>query len=190
MRQFLILIPRALPLGLFALGLILLAAPAKADHPVNILDAALVAKGETLYVRNCARCHGKNLTGPNRPKKFRRLPPRLDAQAGHVAHHDDQALFNQITRGSLDKNGKPLDGGMRPFAEKLDPGEIWAVITYIKSRWPDDVSPPAAQSQPRPRTGGQGRRRGSQAPLGSAIEGPNPGVTIGAWRVPGKRPRG
>jgi mono/diheme cytochrome c family protein len=139
MRHFWISIPRALPLGLIALGLMLVAAPAQADHPVNILDATLAAKGETIYVRNCARCHGMNLTGPKNPKKFKKLPPRLDARVGHVAHHDDQSIFNQVTRGSLDKNGKPLAGGMRGFAEKLDPGEIWAVVTYVKSRWPDDV---------------------------------------------------
>lgn len=139
MRHFGNSIARALPLGLIALGLILVTASARAHHPVDIANAALVAKGKTLYADNCAACHGKNLTGPENPKDFKRLPPRLDARVGHASHHDDMFIFNQITRGSLDKNGKPIADGMPAFAEILKPGEIWAVLTYIKSRWPEKV---------------------------------------------------
>jgi hypothetical protein len=58
-----------------------------------------------------------------------------DAMA-HVSHHGDHFFFTRIVRGSRDEKGDLVEGGMPPFGEVLKGDQIWAVISYIKSRWP------------------------------------------------------
>lgn len=113
--------------------------PAVAKHPVNITDAKLVAVGKAVFAKNCVKCHGIDLKGPEVLDFTKLVPPRLDALSGHVAKHDDTYLFNRVARGTRDKAGLHVEDGMPVFQNKLKPEEIWAALTYIKSRWPRDV---------------------------------------------------
>ncbi len=113
--------------------------PAQANHPVDVSDAKQVQAGRSVYRENCVECHGADLQGPANPKDFEvRVPPRLDAK-GHAFHHGDQLFYSQILRGSRDKKGDLVEGGMPPFGGLLKANQIWAVISYIKSRWPVDL---------------------------------------------------
>ncbi len=62
-----------------------------------------------------------------RPGRTGGAPPH-DA-TGHTWHHTDQVLFV----------GPAYDSAMPAFAGILSDDEIIAVLSYIKSRWPDRI---------------------------------------------------
>lgn len=108
---------------------------------VDASDARLVALGRTVYVRECAACHGANLEGQAswrvRLPSGRMPAPPHDA-SGHTWHHSDQVLFDITKRGpAAYPSGYQTD--MPAYAERLSDREIGAVISYIKSTWPKDI---------------------------------------------------
>lgn len=132
MNKFIIVIISA---TLFAVS----SAGANANHPVDPSDVQQVETGGKIYSENCVDCHGDKLQGPDDPKEFgERVPPRLDS-TGHASHHSDKAYFDRIVKGTRDKAGNPVDGGMPAFGEFITHQQVWAVISYIKSRWPDEM---------------------------------------------------
>lgn len=101
-----------------------------------------VALGATIYADNCADCHGANLEGqPNWRVKNAdgTLPAPPHDASGHTWHHPDNLLFN-ITRNGGQK-GAPAGfvSAMPGFGESLSDAQIWAVLAYIKSRWPEQI---------------------------------------------------
>lgn len=106
-------------------------------------DPQLVALGKRVYSKNCASCHGDNLEGqPNWRirKPDGKLPAPPHDETGHTWHHPDVHLF-EITRGGLKPPLAP-DGyksDMPAFSGALSDAEIWAVLAFIKSTWPDKI---------------------------------------------------
>lgn len=101
-----------------------------------------VAQGEQIYARHCLGCHGANLEGqPNwrRRGENGRLPAPPHDASGHTWHHPDQMLF-EITRNGLVPPHAPegYQSDMPAFNGTLSDEEIWAVLAYIKSRWPPE----------------------------------------------------
>ena len=110
-------------------------------------DPQLVAQGETLYQQHCASCHGVDLEGqPNWRRRdengFFPAPPH-DA-SGHTWHHPDQMLFDITKFGTTAFVGSGYKSNMIGFEEQLSDAEIWAVLSFIKSRW----SPRIRAAQP------------------------------------------
>ena len=105
-------------------------------------DAAQVAQGCVLYVAHCASCHGANLEGqPNWRERLPtgRLPAPPHDVGGHTWHHPDRVLF-EITRDGIAAHApKGYESDMPAFNRTLSDAEIWAVLAYIKSRWPADI---------------------------------------------------
>lgn len=102
-------------------------------------DRAQVAQGQGIYQKHCASCHGARLEG--QPDWRIRLPNgRLPApphdDTGHTWHHPDQVLFD-ITKHGLVPPRAPASyaSDMPAYADTLTDEEIWAVLTFIKSRW-------------------------------------------------------
>ena len=119
----------------------------------NPRDTAQVARGEALYARHCASCHGANLEGQPDWKKRRpsgRLPAPPHDMTGHTWHHPDSALFDITRRGSAAVVGRGHESDMPPFAEVLTEEEIWSVLAFIKSRWPSDIQEKQAKINLRP----------------------------------------
>ena len=111
--------------------------------PMPTLDPDVVAVGEEIYAQHCAVCHGVNLEGAadwqtqNEDGSFR--PPPHD-ETGHTWHHSDRVLIEAIKLGGArlpDNIGG--SSNMPAFGEVLSEEEITAVLTYIKSSWPDDI---------------------------------------------------
>ena len=105
-------------------------------------DAAQVAQGQSVYVAQCALCHGSNLEGqPNWRERLAndRLPAPPHDASGHTWHHPDSALFG-ITKHGLAPYAPPgYESDMPAFDEKLSDDQIAAVLAYIKSTWPPDI---------------------------------------------------
>lgn len=109
-----------------------------------VLDPDEIGLGETVYAANCADCHGANLEGDvdwkiqNEDKSFRNPP---HDETGHTWHHPDNQLIEATRLGGARFEGLNIGGtsDMPAFGEILTDAEITAVLTYIKSSWPDDI---------------------------------------------------
>ena len=103
-------------------------------------DPAQVALGRGIYAERCAMCHGANLEGqPDwmTRKPDGRLPAPPHDASGHTWHHPDQQLM-LITKKGLSAVVPGYQSDMPAFADKLSDTEIWAVLGYIKSIWPQE----------------------------------------------------
>jgi len=101
-------------------------------------NSEAVALGERLYVENCATCHKADLKGePNwrEAKADGTLPAPPHDDSGHTWHHDDQLLFRYTKLGGAGVAPASFKSNMPGFGAKLSDGEIWSVLSYIKSRW-------------------------------------------------------
>ena len=131
------------------------ASAAWADHELEARDIGL---GQQLYVENCASCHGANLEGqPN----WRRagadgvLPAPPHDETGHTWHHDNALLFNYTKlggRAALVQMGvDDFNSGMPGFEGVASDDEIWDILAYIRSTWPDRAQKAQAmRNQPHP----------------------------------------
>lgn len=106
-------------------------------------DATPVSLGRAVYSENCASCLGARLEGqPNWRirKPDGKLPAPPHDQTGHTWHHPDEQLF-RITeigvRPPLAPDGYKSD--MPAFGGVLADKEIWAVLAFIKSTWPQEI---------------------------------------------------
>lgn len=111
-------------------------------------DVILVKRGKAIYGEHCAACHGKNLEGQSNWRQRRadgRLPAPPHDETGHTWHHSDAQLFEVTKHGSAAIAGPGYQSDMAAFAEVLDDAEIWAVLAYIKSRWPAPIRKRSAE---------------------------------------------
>lgn len=112
--------------------------PAGAD-PDN---AEQVALGRTVYVDNCAACHGDRLQGQPNWRSRRpdgKLPAPPHDKTGHTWHHGDAKLFAIIKNGSAAYAPKGYKTDMAGYSENLTDAQIWASLAYIKNAWPPEI---------------------------------------------------
>jgi copper transport protein len=96
-----------------------------ATASLGALDPVAVAKGQTLFVQNCASCHGAGARGDGPAAASLRRPP-ADLTTGHAIPHSDDDYLYWITNGIAGTD-------MPAFGGKLDEGSIRDVITYVRS---------------------------------------------------------
>ena len=121
--------------------LMVLATTANADH--ELVDRS-IHTGQILYVTNCASCHGINLEGqPNwrSPNDDGILPAPPHDATGHTWHHDNALLFEYTKfggQGALGTRGiTDFNSGMPAFKDVISDEDIWNVLAYIRSTWPE-----------------------------------------------------
>jgi mono/diheme cytochrome c family protein len=105
-------------------------------------DRAKVALGARLYADNCAACHGADLAGqPNWRQRGAngRLPAPPHDESGHTWHHPGEQLFALTKYGPAALAGGGYQSDMPGYEGKLSDAEIWAVLSYLKSRWPAEI---------------------------------------------------
>ena len=106
----------------------------------NEVSAKRISQGSALYEVNCAKCHGKNLEGqPNwkTPLPSGRLPAPPHDKSGHTWHHTDSAIAGITKLGLKPFAGDNYESDMPAFGAILSDKEIEAILTYIKSTWPE-----------------------------------------------------
>ena len=135
-----------LALAVFAIRAGSRSATAYTDR-ADVANAQLVAQGEQVYTTRCASCHGGDLKGQQgwpqrRPNGVMPAAP-LDA-SGQAWQHDDQWLFTTIKHGGQ-ATAAPGNTSSMPAFDSLTDADIWAVISYIKSSWPQHIQ----DAQPR-----------------------------------------
>ena len=108
----------------------------------NLREPALVAHGEQLYREHCASCHGFELEGQpgwQRPLPDGGLPAPPHDSDGHTWHHPDRLLFEITKFGGQALAPPEFKSNMPAFGQTLSDAEIWAVLAFIKSRWPEEI---------------------------------------------------
>ncbi len=137
------------PISVSVMGILLLAAcsgDGLADKAgaikLQLDNSELVVLGKDIYNRDCASCHGSNLEGQEgwkirSPEGLLPAPPH--DESGHTWHHPDQMLFDMTKYGVQKFAGADYKSDMPAYADLLTDTEIIAVLSYIKSQWPDNI---------------------------------------------------
>ena len=126
-------------------------------------DLKLVRRGRAVYADHCASCHGADLEGqPNWRQRNAdgTFPAPPHDETGHTWHHPDQLLFDYTKKGGQALAPAGYKSAMPGFGELLHDSDIWAVLSYIQSRWPAEVLERQKQLKyrtgPTERNGGRG----------------------------------
>ena len=105
-------------------------------------DTEVIAMGQDIYSAQCAACHGTRLEG-QRNWRIRGDDGLLSAPphdaTGHTWHHDDETLFTLTKYGLAGLMKNPPQSGMPADEGVLSDDENIAVLSFIKSTWPDDL---------------------------------------------------
>jgi mono/diheme cytochrome c family protein len=108
----------------------------------NANNRSQVEIGKLVYAENCASCHGVNLEGQANwrsqlPEGGLPAPPH--DETGHTWHHSDQVNFKYTKLGGQKIAPSGFKSNMPGFEGTLSDKQIWAVLAYIKSRWPVQI---------------------------------------------------
>lgn len=100
-------------------------------NPVEATGSS-IAIGRSLYVNNCARCHGAEGRGDGPDANSLGVPPADFRQ--HIPYHTDLFFFEVISNG--------LGNFMPPFADQITEEERWHLINFLKAEYGIDTSLP------------------------------------------------
>ena len=115
---------------------------AEAAITLNPDNKETILLGKSVYVQNCASCHGVKLEGQK--DWMSRLPDGLmpappHDETGHTWHHSDKYLFMITKYGIEHIIGQNYPNNMPAYKGILSDKEIISVLSYIKSTWPNKV---------------------------------------------------
>lgn len=128
----------------FLVGAIIVALQTNERSEANPENPQQVALGKSVYVNRCASCHGTHLEGqPDWRNKLPggRMPAPPHDESGHTWHHPDAVLFGITKHGLIPGKYAPPSyrSDMPAFGGTLSDKDIWAVLAYIKSSWPQEI---------------------------------------------------
>ena len=131
----------ALPLGVIA-AVALLRSPTTAATLVPE-NQKVIETGAMIYKQYCASCHGNDLEGQENwrsPGADMKMPAPPHDASGHTWHHDDRILF-KLTKYGLGAviGDKDYKSNMPAYEDTLSDAEIVAVLSFIKSTWPEAI---------------------------------------------------
>jgi mono/diheme cytochrome c family protein len=103
-------------------------APERAAERANPIEASsdALSRGRSVFIQNCASCHGKSGHGDGPQGKSLSKHP-ADLTSEKVQSQSDGSLFWKITQGR---------GEMPTTQNSLRDQERWSVIVYVRSLAP------------------------------------------------------
>jgi mono/diheme cytochrome c family protein len=105
------------------------AAPTSFHVSPTRFAVASIARGERVYTRHCAACHGDDGRGEGPlAASLSRWPPTLAGPL--LGRRADGELFWHIVAGMRGRDGQPT---MPAFGATLGDADVWAVIDYMKA---------------------------------------------------------
>jgi mono/diheme cytochrome c family protein len=105
-------------------------------------NEAQVSLGKSLYMANCAFCHGDRLEGKpgwdgNYPTGGRPALP-LDGETA-ITRLSDQDIMDVTKFGGQPFSPADYKNDMPGFEMQLSDSDIWAIVAFIKSRWSEEA---------------------------------------------------
>ncbi len=125
-----------------AQGLGLFAEQESQDIRIPYDDPVAVSRGQEIYAKSCASCHGKKLEGQqnwNERRPDGRLPAPPHNEQGHTWHHADRQLFEITKYGTAAFAPQGYKTDMIGYEDVLMDNEILDVLAYIKAQWPPSI---------------------------------------------------
>lgn len=116
--------------------------PAQAELLFHPNDPTFTGLGRIIYDSECAACHGANLEGQENWRQRLsngRLPAPPHDETGHTWHHSERNLFEMTKFGPQRFAGADYQSDMPAYADRLTDAEILAVLSFIKSTWPQEI---------------------------------------------------
>jgi mono/diheme cytochrome c family protein len=103
-------------------------------------EPAVVGAGHALYTQHCAACHGMPDGSAPPPAGLPGTPAPPHDRTGHTWQHPDFALFQLVRDGVAVANCAPVNPELMPkFKGKISDSDLVAILSYIKSTWPEDI---------------------------------------------------
>lgn len=92
-----------------------------------------IERGKNVFLRNCTACHdrdGKSYSG----RDFTTIPPADLTDPESWKHERTPAgIFASISDGTKEE--------MPPYKDKLRSEEIWDLVNFVRSIWPEAMRP-------------------------------------------------
>lgn len=107
-----------------------------ARNPLS-LDTATINAGRILYEDNCASCHGATGMGDGEAGRSLNPSPALLAYMIQMPMAVDEYLLWSISDG-----GEAFGTDMPAFKGALTTDEIWTIVTYMRTGFPDGTTQP------------------------------------------------
>jgi len=92
-----------------------------------------IAQGKQVYLTNCVECHDQDGKGLNR-RDYSGAPPADLTDPDNWQHGaSPERIFASIHDG--------VKEDMPPFKGKLQDDQIWRIVNYVRSLWPEAKRP-------------------------------------------------
>jgi cbb3-type cytochrome c oxidase subunit III len=105
---------------------------AAADGPLPQTRKS-ITQGKQVYLTNCVECHDQDGKGLNR-RDFAGTPPADLTDPDQWLHGTSaEAIFSSIREGTKED--------MPPFKGKLRDDQIWVIVNFVRSLWPEAKRP-------------------------------------------------
>ena len=89
--------------------------------------------GRDVFLRDCASCHDRDGKAYHGREMTITPPANLTEPDSWLHGTKPEEIFSNIREGTKDE--------MPPFKDQLKDGEIWDLVNFIRSIWPEAIRP-------------------------------------------------